>query len=40
MCLAQKASDAQCSLDRECMSNDCDDATHVCVAKAPTCTGR
>lgn len=40
VCQATKADGMQCSLDRECTSDYCDDATRMCATEPPTCDGR
>jgi hypothetical protein len=40
VCQALKANGAMCSLDRECESDTCDDASHLCATPAATCDGR
>jgi len=40
VCEAPKPAGAECSLDRECASDFCDDATDMCATEPPTCDGR
>jgi hypothetical protein len=39
LCLALEADGAECSLDRECASEYCDDTTRQCAAEPPICAG-
>jgi hypothetical protein len=38
-CQPTKADGAQCTSDEECQSDNCDDASGLCAAAAPTCDG-
>ena len=40
VCQALKADGAQCTFDRECESDYCDEATDTCATEAARCDGR
>jgi hypothetical protein len=40
ICQPLKSNGSQCNLDRECSSDNCDQASDMCAAKPATCDGR
>ncbi|NVB85004.1 MAG: hypothetical protein HOV81_41945 [Kofleriaceae bacterium] len=40
LCMPLKTDGAECSLDRDCASEYCDDTSRKCATEPPTCTGQ